>query len=137
MVEHWSPKPGVAGSSPVSPARILYFLPLLENGLVCHYVTMNDDTISDLKDFITATFSQQTATLREEIRGDIRQDIRTEIDKLDIKLSTRIDNLDEKLSTRIDDLSAAVAEALDNQNDAVDLRLADHEARIGVLEAKV
>ncbi len=23
MVEYWSPKPGVAGSSPVSPARII------------------------------------------------------------------------------------------------------------------
>ena len=76
-------------------------------------------------------------TLRDQISGDIRSDFHTEIEKLDVKLSTRIDDLDVKLSTRIDDLSAAVAEALDNQSEAVDLRLVDHEARIGALEAKV
>ena len=73
---------------------------------------MTDDVISDLKDFITATVSQQSVTLRDQISGDMRSEI---------------DNLDDKLSTRIDDLSAAVTEALDNKS----------EARVSVLEAKV
>jgi len=73
---------------------------------------MTDDIISDLKDFIAATVSQQSVTLRDQISGDMRSEI---------------DNLDDKLSTRIDDLSAAVTEALDNKS----------EARVSVLEAKV
>ena len=50
---------------------------------------MNDDTIQDLKQFIATIVSQEVS------------DIRTDIAKLD-----------EKLSTKIDDLSASVDEAI-------------------------
>ena len=84
---------------------------------------MNDDTINDLKQFISATVSQETSQLRQDIRQDIRHDIRYEIDKLDIKLSKKID-----------DLSQFVAEAMDNQSDATQTQLDDHEKRITKLE---
>ncbi len=74
---------------------------------------MNEDTINDLKQFITTTVSQQTSDIRDDI-----------------------EKLDNKLSGKIDDLSASVAEAMDNTNEAVDTQLKDHEARIGRLEQK-
>ena len=74
---------------------------------------MNEDTINDLKQFITTTVSQQTSDIRDDI-----------------------EKLDNKLSGKIYDLSASVAEAMDNTNEAVDTQLKDHEARIGRLEQK-
>jgi hypothetical protein len=83
--------------------------------------TMNDDTVNDLKMFITTTISQQTTDIRGEISS-----IRGDIKKLDVKLSNKID-----------DLSSSVADALDSSNDATDVQLKDHEQRIGLLEQKV
>lgn len=81
---------------------------------------MNDDTIQDLKQFITATVSQQVSDVRSDI-----SDIRSDIAKLDIKLTTKID-----------DLSQSVAEALENSNQATDAQLKVHEQRIARLEQK-
>lgn len=86
----------------------------------------DEDTITDLKQFITITVSQQATGLREDIVNDIRGDIKTVIKKLDVKLSKKID-----------DLSGAVAEAIDASNEATDSQLKGHEQRIGKLEQKV
>ncbi len=83
---------------------------------------MNEDIIQDLKQFIAVTVSQRTTSLREDIVGDIRDDIKI---------------LDEKLSKKIDDLSDSVAEAISSSNDDVDSQLKDHDRRISKLERKV
>ena len=76
---------------------------------------MNDDTIADLKQFITATISQQTFGLAT------KEDIT---------------NLDKNLSSKIDDLSNSVAEALESSNGATEEQLRDHDLRITKLEHK-
>lgn len=78
---------------------------------------MNDDTISDLKQFISATVSQEVAGLRSDIGSDIK-------------------NLDDKISTKIDDLSLSVSDAIDVSNETTDTQLKDHEKRITRLEHK-
>lgn len=79
---------------------------------------MDEDIINDLKQFITTTVSQQTSSMGEEIRA--------EITKLDIKLSSKID-----------ELSDSVADALHSSNEITDDQLKDHEQRIAKLEHKV
>ncbi|HKU18044.1 MAG TPA: hypothetical protein VJP80_02110 [Candidatus Saccharimonadales bacterium] len=79
---------------------------------------MTEDVITDLKQFITATVSQQTIELEK-------------------KFDHKIDQLDHKLSSKIDALSAAVAEALDAANEATATQLRDHERRIVRLEHTV
>lgn len=74
---------------------------------------MNEDTITDLKQFITATVSQQTSDLDE-----------------------KIDKLDYKLSQKIDDLSAAAGEVINSTHEVVDTQLQGHEKRIKRLERK-
>ena len=78
---------------------------------------MNDDTISDLKQFISATVSQEVTDLRSDLRSDIK-------------------NLDDKLSLKIDDLSASVAEAIETANEFSETQLKNHEKRIVRLEHK-
>lgn len=58
---------------------------------------MNEDTIDDLKQSITATVSQQTQELKNEIKNEVSE---SEI----------------RLTKKIDDLSASVADALDTSN---------------------
>lgn len=82
---------------------------------------MNDDTITDLKQFITTTVSQQGSELRDEIREDTRNEIK---------------KLDDKLSKKIDDLSAAVGEAIDVGNEAIETQVQDHEKRLTRLERR-
>ena len=74
---------------------------------------MNDEIINDFKQFVTATVSQQTSDIHDDI-----------------------EKLDTKLSNKIDDLSTSVAEALNSTTDATDTQLKDHERRIGLLEQK-
>lgn len=65
---------------------------------------MDEDVITDLKQFIATTVSQHTSELDRKI------------DKLD----QRTETLDKKVDTvdrKIDDLSVAVAGALDTSND--------------------
>lgn len=80
---------------------------------------MDNDTITDLKQFISTVLTQQT----QEIRLELREELRTELRKVE-----------EKLGQKIDDLSAFVATALDTSNDTNEGRLNDHEKRIGALE---
>ena len=71
---------------------------------------MNDDTIQDLKQFISAELHQQTSDIRGDIskmREDI-SDIRGDISKM----RREIKSMDQKIT----DLSDSVAEAIDRSN---------------------
>jgi len=74
---------------------------------------MDEDTITDLKQFITATVSQQITDVRNDIVA-----------------------LDKSLNKKIDDLSTHVADALDASNEAIQMQLKDHKRRITKLEHK-
>ncbi len=86
---------------------------------------MNDDIVNDLKQFITATVSQQLANQTEEILEDVK------------KLEIKIDNGNSKLNHKVDDISISIGEALDTANDVVDKQIKDHENRISILEQKL
>lgn len=89
---------------------------------------MNDEIIDDLKQFIAATISQQTARLEDRIDG-----IDQRIDGIDQRLDG-IDQRTDRIESKIDDLSVSVAEAIDGVNDTTDTQLKDHERRILKLE---
>lgn len=73
----------------------------------------DEDVITDLKQFIAATMSQQLSLFRVEVGEDIL-----------------------RLENKIDDLSASVAEAIDDANQRNDKRFGDHEKRLRRLEHK-
>jgi hypothetical protein len=83
---------------------------------------MNDDTIADLKQFITTTVRQEvTGVVREEVSG----------------LATKDDvtSLRQEMNVRFNDLQASVAEALETTNDDVHTELRDLKTRVQRLEA--
>ncbi len=86
---------------------------------------MNEDTINDLKQFISATVSQQFAQQNIELEK--------RFEKIDERFE-KIDERFEKIENKIDDLSASVADALDNSNNATQEQLNIHEQRITKLE---
>ena len=92
---------------------------------------MQDDTIQDLKQFITATVSGQLTLQLDEVRTDLSD----QISWLGAKLSGAIQALDTHLTAKIDDLSQSVAEALHGSDEATDSQLKDHEKRIAHLES--
>jgi hypothetical protein len=76
---------------------------------------MNEDVITDLKQFIGATLSQQLA-------------------EQDKRFDAKIDTLDQKLSQKIDNLTAFVTETFDTTNDANEERFVSAETRLTKLE---
>jgi chaperonin cofactor prefoldin len=89
--------------------------------------------INELKQFITATVTQQIIELDKKLS--------TRIDTLEDKMSGmsgKIDGvekrLEKKLGDRIDNLSTYIAQALDVSNETTDTQLARHEKRIARLE---
>lgn len=76
---------------------------------------MNDDVITDLKQFIATTVSQ-------------------EIHRLGEQLEQRIDGVEHRLEDKIDNLSAFVVEALDIANETAGEQFQNHERRIVKLE---
>ncbi|TAH33410.1 hypothetical protein EYC59_04750 [Candidatus Saccharibacteria bacterium] len=89
---------------------------------------MNEDVIADLKQFITATVSQQTAELKAELKGDIG-DIKAEIGGIKADIGDIKAELQE-LRQEMHDGFAGVADAMEPTNATVD----DHETRIIKLE---
>ena len=87
---------------------------------------MDEDVIADFKQFITVTVSQQLALQTDDIKSELKSELRL--------IDEKIQQVDEKLSQKIDDLSASVADALEASNEAVDHQLKDHETRITKLE---
>jgi hypothetical protein len=85
---------------------------------------MNDDTITDLKQFITATLSQQFSNY-------VTKDDITELaTKSDLK------KLETKLETKIDNIQNAIDESAIPFTHAVDDQVQDHERRLKRLETK-
>lgn len=83
---------------------------------------MYDDQLQDLKQFITATVSQQT--------DDIRQDL--------TRLEHKFDNLEHKfenLEQKVDKGFADLTEIIDNRVEPVEQEVADHKQRITKLES--
>ncbi len=80
---------------------------------------MDEDTITDLKQFITGT-------------------VRQEITAVESRLDAKIDSLEVKLEAKIDltkdEIISAVAEVMQDHIDSEDERLADHEKRLVRLE---
>lgn len=84
----------------------------------------NEELFQDLKQFITATVSQEANGLREEIKTDIT-DLRAEL-KADI---TRLDK-------KLDTIQDAIADTLTQVTEALDVteQAHDHEQRLQRLE---
>lgn len=79
---------------------------------------MNEDVIADLKQFISATVSQQTVELGARIG----------------RVEDRLEHVEQKLEKKIDDLTEFVTEAIDTSNEEHGKQLKDHERRITKLE---
>lgn len=97
------------------------------------FATMDEDTITDLKQFITATVSQQTIELERSLDKKLDEKLDQ---KLDEKLDEKLGAVERRITKKIDDLSAAVAEAMEANTTATDERLDNHEKRLVRLEHK-
>lgn len=86
---------------------------------------INQELFQDLKQFITATVSQQTATLHGRIDG-----IEARPTSFDVKVKTRFNDIEDK----IDDLSPSIGNTFDDSHNLADERFDDHKQRIGRLE---
>lgn len=81
---------------------------------------MDDELITDLKQFITATVTQATSDLATK----------DDVNKLEQKLEQKIDGVEQKLEQKIDDVDLK----LDTIADTLNGQLTDHETRITSLE---
>jgi hypothetical protein len=75
---------------------------------------MDDNQLTDLKQFITATVSQSEQRIKDELGGELKSEVR--------KIEQKIDMLRQEMNEGF----AAVGESTANMND----QLADHETRI-------
>lgn len=86
---------------------------------------MTEDTITDLKTFLTTLIGQHV--------GGLRDDMEQRFDEVDRKF----EKLESKLNKKIDGLSDSVGEALHNFDSTMSDQLQNHETRITKLEASV
>ncbi len=93
---------------------------------------MSDEAIADLKQFITATVSQQISSVKTELKREMHE-FRIELES-EIKQSEQ--RLEKKLGDKIDALAASVADALEASNDSHEGRLDDHNRRLTLLERR-
>jgi hypothetical protein len=102
---------------------------ILERGMT------NEELFQDLKQFITATVSQQTAHLatKADIDGVVQR-----IDLIEVKMATKEDlkDTEHRLSEKMDRVQDAIAETLTKAVEAVDTtkKVEDHERRLTRLE---
>lgn len=80
---------------------------------------MDVEVISDLKQFIAATISQETKLLNDRL------------DQSFIELETR---LEARLGKRIEDFAHGIGDAIETLTASVDAKLDNHEVRITKLE---
>lgn len=93
----------------------------------------NEELFTDLKQFITATVSQQTARLEQRINViEITMATKDDIKEVEQRLTARIDGLDDK----IDQVQDAIADTLVQVTEALDMteQAHDHETRLRRLE---
>lgn len=84
---------------------------------------MDSDTINDLKQFIAATVSQQTADIKQDIKR-----LDTKIDALDKKLSKKIDERTEEILTAVGDSTETRFEVTEHEISKINVRLTKLEA---------
>ena len=90
----------------------------------------DEEVIADLKQFISATVSQHTTPIRDDV-ATLKQDV-TELKHDVAELKHDVKRIDKK----VDDLSSYVADALDASNEVMQQQLDAHEKRITHLEQK-
>jgi hypothetical protein len=102
-----------------------------------------EDAITDLKQFIIATVSQQMSgfATKDDLAGfatkdDIAQ-LNQKIDAVETRLSQRIDNSIAQVREDIANLQGFIGDAIDTSNNAHDEQLKNHEKRIIRLEHKL
>ncbi len=86
-------------------------------------IHMNEDTITDLKQFIAGAITQQTS------------DIHYTVQQIDSRLSSLASSM-KVLDQKVDDGFAAIAEMLDASSNEAEARLNNHETRLTRLETK-
>ena len=89
---------------------------------------MNDESIQDLKQFITATVSQQLAQQTSDIREEMHRRFHEQDEKF-LKIDARFDEQDEKLDEILNAVGGSIHE--------VEQKVADHDKRIVRLERKL
>lgn len=89
----------------------------------------NEELVTDLKQFITATISQSEQRLRTELRAEI-ESVRSEIGELRTDTTALVANAVETLGKLIDADKTDVKRRLDEHDEA----LSDHSRRIQRLE---
>lgn len=101
---------------------------------------MNDDVITDLKQFIAVTVHQEISGLDEKVTSlDTKVSaLDTKVSSLDAKVSSlemRIAVIDKKFDDRIDEVLAAIGDAFDASTGAIEADIEDHGQRLTKLEA--
>ena len=81
---------------------------------------MNDDTITDLKQFITATVSQQVSTVKDDLS----------------ELVELVKEENKQLKTQMEEGFAGVGDAIEAITQSIEPKIDDHEARITNLESQ-
>jgi polyhydroxyalkanoate synthesis regulator phasin len=79
---------------------------------------MNDDTIQDLKQFITATISQVTAQQTSELKDEIS-------------------SLDKKIDDRTEEILSAVGDSTNDRFDIVEEDISKLDTRVSKLESNL
>jgi response regulator RpfG family c-di-GMP phosphodiesterase len=95
----------------------------------------NEELFTDLKQFIEATVSQQTAHLAtKDDLADVRQNMATKDDITNLRreLKADIKQLDNNLAV----VQAAIADTLSHTTEALDTSIQDHEQRLRHLERR-
>jgi hypothetical protein len=89
----------------------------------------NEELFQDLKQFITATVSQQTSQLEQRL-----DTVEQRIGGVEAKMATKedIDRLDKKL----DQIQDAIADTLTQATETLDATVQDHERRLHTLERR-
>jgi len=94
---------------------------------------MDQTVIDDLKQFILALFSQQTADM---VTKDDLKNFATKDDLKNLATKDDIARLDKKIDDRIDEVLVAIGDTMATHSEAIDEQLGDHETRIATLESK-
>lgn len=94
------------------------------------------EIVADLKQFISATVSQQLSLQTQALRDDIKKDTKESVDELRQEMNQRFAEQDQRFTEqdeKLDEIMNAVGGELQDH----DSRIADNTLRIRQLEKKV
>ena len=97
---------------------------------------MDQDTIADLKQFITSTISQQLALQSDDLKKELKKEI---VGDITSSLGTRMDRLEERIDyvdTKLDTIANTIGVRMEEDKTSVHEILENHETRITRLEQK-